>query len=263
MPSGRWAPPTSSGWPPASWSVGCAPPTSAPARSWGPRFSPLVWNQVGAAATQATLRRWFARWGLPGGLRLDNGNPWGGWNDLPAALALWLAGLGLGLTFNPPRQPRFNGVVEKSHDTGDRWCEPHTCGTPGQLQARFDEMDRIQREEYPVRRGLSRVQLWPGLGRPRRAYTAAWEQAHWSLALAEEYLAGHVAVRRVGAGGRLWRYNRRVQVGRQHAGEAAYVVYDPEGHDWVVASRQGTYWARVPAPEVSRERIVGLSLCER
>jgi hypothetical protein len=154
-------------------------------------------------------------------------------------------------------------VVEKSHDTAEAWAEPGRCATARRLQRRLDEMDRIQREEYPVRRGLSRVQLWPELGRPRRGYTAAWEEAHWSLALAEEYLAGRVAVRRVGAGGRLWLYNRRAQVGRQHAGQTAYVVYDPEGHDWVVASRQGAYWTRVPAPEVSRERVVGLSLCER
>jgi hypothetical protein len=44
---------------------------------------------------QAELRRQFRRWGLPNALRVDNGNPWGDWSDLPTALALWLIGLGL------------------------------------------------------------------------------------------------------------------------------------------------------------------------
>jgi hypothetical protein len=215
---------------------------------------------VPAAAVQAVLRLLFAAWGRPDGLRLDNGHPWGGWNDLPTALALWLAGLGVTLTFNPPRPPRFNGVVEKSHDTAQAWAEPPRCATAAQLQGRLDEVDRVQRQEYPGPGGLTRVQLWPGLGQPRRAYTPAWEQAHWSLALAEQHLATHVAVRKVDAGGRVWLYARRVQVGRRHAGRRAHVRYDAEEHDWVVTDEQGTYWVRVPAPEISREQIAGLQL---
>src|SRR5437879_4946564 len=87
-------------------------------------FPPSVWNCVPPAAVQAQFRQAFTRWGRPERLRLDNGLPWGGWNDLPTALALWLVGLGVDLLFNPPRQPQRNGVVEKSQDTGQRWCEP-------------------------------------------------------------------------------------------------------------------------------------------
>src|SRR5262249_5578309 len=60
---------------------------------------PCVWNSVEAVATQQAMRRVFARWGLPRFLRFDNGFPWGNWNDLPTALALWLAGLGVRLIF--------------------------------------------------------------------------------------------------------------------------------------------------------------------
>src|SRR5439155_19473554 len=129
-------------------------------------FPPLVWNQVPAPSVRAQLRLWFGRWGLPGALRLDNGWPWGSWSELPTALALWLAGLGVGLTFNPPRQPRFNGVVEKSHDTAARWAEPGRCDSPDELQRRLDEADWVQRQEYPQAGGLSRAQLWPGLSQP-------------------------------------------------------------------------------------------------
>lgn len=212
---------------------------------------------------QAVLRRWFQRWGLPGSLRLDNGSPWGSWSELPTALALWLAGLGVALLFNPPRQPRFNGVVEKSHDTAQAWAEPGQCDSPEQLQGRLDEADRIQREEYPLDGGLTRVQLWPGLAVPLRAYGAGWEEGNWSLALAEEYLAGFAAARKVESGGRVCLYNRRVLVGRRHAGRVAHVAYDPEQHDWVVTDARGNYWARVPAPEISREQIVRLRLANK
>src|ERR671934_175688 len=70
---------------------------------------------------QPLLRQAFGRWGLPGGLRVDNGKPWGSWSDLPTALALWLLGLGIELHWNPPRQPQRNGVVERSQGTGKRW----------------------------------------------------------------------------------------------------------------------------------------------
>jgi len=209
---------------------------------------------------RAQLRLWFGRWGLPGALRLDNGWPWGSWSELPTALALWLAGLGVGLTFNPPRQPRFNGVVEKSHDTAARWAEPGRCDSPDELQRRLDEADWVQRQEYPQAGGLSRAQLWPGLSQPLREYSAGWEEGNWSLGLAEGYLAGFAASRKVEAGGRVCLYNRRVLVGRRHAGRVAHVAYDPEQHDWVVTDERGSYWARVPAPEISREQIVGLRL---
>jgi hypothetical protein len=233
---------------------------SAPGRPCGPSFSPRVWNQVPATEVQAVLRQFFGAWGLPDGLRLDNGKPWGGWNDLPTAWALWLAGLPVALAFNPPRQPRYNGVVEKSHDTAQAWAEPGRCASVEQLQRHLDEVDRVQREEYPRLRGLTRAQLWPGLSQPRRGYTPAWEEAHWSLVLAEQYLAEHVAVRKVDAGGRVWLYAQRVGVGRRHSGRSAHIGYDAEQHDWVVTDEHGSYWVRVPAPEICREQIVGLKL---
>jgi hypothetical protein len=49
---------------------------------------PGLWNKVAMEVTQNALRDAFARWGLPGSLRLDNGYPWGNWSELPTALAL-------------------------------------------------------------------------------------------------------------------------------------------------------------------------------
>ena len=94
-------------------SAGYGWPTSTPAKSSGPRFSPGRWSQVPPTSTQAQLRLAFARWGRPGRLRVDNGTPWGAARgDLPTDLGLWLAGLEIGVDYNPPATPQDNGVIE-------------------------------------------------------------------------------------------------------------------------------------------------------
>jgi hypothetical protein len=222
-----------------------------------------VFNGVEAAQVQAALRALFARWGLPRGLRLDNGLPWGGKEELPAALALWLVGLGLALTFNPPRQPRYNGVVEKSHGTNARWTEPHTAASPQQWQRRCDEMDRRQREAYPYLGGRSRLAVFPGLAHSGREYSLGWERHNWDLGRAREYLASHAARRRVSSQGRVCLYNRERYVGVRHAGKEVLVCYDPDEGGWLVTQEGRGQLCRRPAPEICQERVVALDVSAR
>ena len=155
---------------------------SVVARSCGLWFSPRCdWAEVPATETQAQLRRAFTRWGCPERIRVDNGVPWGSWGDLPTGLALWLIGTGMAVDWNPPRRPQDNGVVERSQGTAKRWAEPGVCASAAELQRRLEEMDVIQRQEYPSVRGRSRLEAFPQLAHSGRAYTRAWEQEHWSL----------------------------------------------------------------------------------
>src|SRR4051794_34359624 len=168
------------------------------ARSWRPSFSPLgTWARVGAEAVQKALRRAFARWGLPGRLRVDNGTPWGATGGLPTALALWLIGLGVEMIWNPPRRPRRNGVVERFQDVGQDWAEPATCASAAELQARLDAADRIQRDEYPALGGRSRRAAYPGLAHSGRPYRRRHEARQWDLARVLRWLSGHAVPRRV------------------------------------------------------------------
>ena len=190
---------------------------------------------------------------------MDNGTPWGSWNDLPTPLALWLVGLGVGVHWNAPACPQQNPKVERSQGTGKRWAEPGRCASPAELQANLDEADRIQRDEYPTPAGPSRRALFPGLAHSGRRWTAAWEARGWSLAAVEAHLAQYVAVRRVSRSGHVTVYDHGRYVGVPYAGQHVLVQYDPDRHQWLIADRSGRELRRHPAPEITAEEIMTLN----
>jgi hypothetical protein len=195
---------------------------------------------------------------------VDNGAPWGAARgDLPTDLGLWLVGLGVGLAYNPPASPQDNGVVERSQGTGKRWGEPHACDTPEELRGRLAVMDDIQRGEYPSVRGLSRLEAFPGLAHSGREYSPAWEEAHWSLEAVAAHLAGYAGRRRVGASGSISVYNRDVYVGIIHSKKNVYIMFDPGAREWVASDDEGRQLSRQAAPEISRERVMGLTVTRR
>jgi len=213
---------------------------------------------------QARLRKAFARWGLPQALRTDHGVPWGApRGDLPSELALWLAGLGVEVRYIPPRQPRRNGVVERSQGVAKAWAEPHTCASPAELQRRLGRLDRIQREEYPARGGRSRREAYPGLAHSGRPYRAGAEARAWELGRALEHLASFVVPRRVRGGGMVSVYERDLYVGQRYAGQVVYVQFDPQGREWVASDAHDRQLRRWPAPELSAARIRGLDVLRR
>jgi transposase InsO family protein len=234
---------------------------SAAARCCGPWFSPLgTWERVALADVREQLRLAFTHWGLPGRFRVDNGWPWGSRGDYPTELSLWLIGLGIAMHWNNPRRPQENGVVERSQGTSTRWCEPWTCASPGELQARLERMDRLYREVYPYRGRQSRLAVFPGLMHSGRPYDRAAETAQWAWSRVAEHLAGIVVQRRVDQSGRVSLYNRGEYVGRLHQGTNVYVTYDPDRNDWVFAARDGRQLNRRPADQLSPERVMSLNV---
>lgn len=194
---------------------------------------------------------------------MDNGVPWGSKGDLPTDLALWLIGLGVAVDWNPPRRPQDNGVVERSQGTAKRWAEPQACSSAEELQRRLEEMDSIQRQEYPSVQGRSRWEAFPELAHSGRAYTPEWEQTHWDLTAVAAQLAGSVAPRRVDRSGTVSIYNRNYYVGQVHAKKRIYVMFDPEAFEWIFADEEGRELRHRPAPEISREHIMGLTVTNR
>jgi hypothetical protein len=237
---------------------------NAAARCSGPRFSPRGrWSQVPATDTQAQLRLAFGRWGRPERFRVDNGVPWASPGELPTDLALWLIGLGVGVIYNPPRSPQDNGVVERSQGTAKRWGEPQSCDDAEELRARLEEMDAIQREEYPSVKGRSRLDAFPDLTDSGRTYTAGWEEANWSLAAVAAHLAGHAVRRRVDMKGSISLYNRNHYVGVIHKRKSIWIMFDPESYEWVFADEEGRQLSRQSATKINRETIMGLTVTHR
>jgi hypothetical protein len=237
---------------------------NAVARSWRPQFSPLAyWSCVAVSEVQAVLRKAFARWGMPSRLRVDNGTPWGSVGDLPTDLALWLLGLGVEPSANPPRRPQENGVVERSQGTGKRWAEPGACANASELQQRLQEMDVIQREEYPSLAGRSRLAVYPELKHSGRAYSRSWERTHWSLDLVLTHLVGYVVPRKVDKSGTVSLYNRNHYVGKLHAGKMVFVTLDPLRREWIFSDDNGHQLRAQPAEQISRQRIQTLTVTSR
>jgi transposase InsO family protein len=205
----------------------------------------------------------FARWGLPNGLRVDNGAPWGSTGDFPTELSLWLIGLGIGIHWNSPGRPQENGVVERSQGTSSRWCESQTCAMPRELQAQLDRMDRLHREVYPYRERLSRIEYFPGLKHSGRPYARDLEEALWKWSRVTEHLSTYVVVRRVDRSGLVSLYNRGHYVGKIHQGKDVYVMYDPELNEWFFTDREGRQLRRQPAAQLSQENVMELEVTHR
>ena len=234
------------------------------ARRSAPRFSPHGrWDQVSSLDARDQLRQAFACWGLPQNFRVDNGVPWGSKGDLPTELALWLIGLGVGMIWNTPRRPQENGVVERSQGTANRWCEPWTCDSPGELETRLERMDRINREEYPYRDRQSRLAYYPGLAHSGRPYTEATEASLWDWGRVTAHLSEYVVARRVNRSGMVSIYHWGYYIGRIHQGKDVFVTFDPETNEWVFSDAAGRELRHKPAKEISPERVMAMDVSDR
>jgi hypothetical protein len=195
---------------------------------------------------------------MPARLQTDNGVPWGCKGGLPAPLALWLVGLGIDVRFSRPAVPQDNGVVERSMRTGKAWANPGSCRSHREVQSRLDEMDRIQREEYPALGGKTRLAVWPELSHSGRAYSRKWEQSNWSLEAARERLGCFVVQRRVSKQGRISLYDRPYHVGVSLADQELLVQFSPLRVEWIVSDRRDRQVRALPATTLTRKNIVTL-----
>jgi hypothetical protein len=213
---------------------------------------------------RTALRGFFTQWGLPDGLRLDNGHPWGSPRDLPTELALWLIGLGVDPHWNRPRHCQANGIVERGHGVLARWCEPATCVDAAELAARLTQAATVQRTVYPVGSPrASRSVAHSALAAGGRAYDPARERRQWDVRRVWDWFAARSWRRVVDQVGRISLYNRALGVGRRWAGQTVLVTFDPAAVAWVIQDAQGQELRRHPAPEVSAKRIWTMTVAGR
>jgi hypothetical protein len=201
---------------------------------------------VPVGQVQEELRRCFERWGRPGKVRFDNGNPWGSCGDMPTPLSLWLVGLGIGVIWNRARRPQDNGVVERSQGVAYNWAEPDLCPDAATLQCRLDEEDQVQRESYPHHGFPSRLEAYPGLAHSGRPSSVGWERAHWSWNAVLDFLAGFMATRQVDGSGKIGFYGGKLYVGTVNRGKSVVVHFDAATAEWVISNSTGVELCRRP-----------------
>jgi hypothetical protein len=222
------------------------------------------WQAILPGDARTLFRRVFGLWGLPLAVRVDNGHPWGPNSGLPSDLALWLIGLGVNMAWIEPATPQHNGKVERCNGVAQQWAEPSTCGNRAVLQEHLDRETLIQREEYPSIVGLPRIEAFPGLRRIERPYTAESEGLLWDLSRVDGFLAEQVLYRRANARGTISLYGWGRNLGRAHRGTEVCVRFDPSSRFWIVSDNQGRELKRLPAEELSRERVLALEVgCKR
>jgi hypothetical protein len=209
------------------------------------------------------FRRAFARWGLPDRVRVDNGYPWGTPRDLPSELALWLIGLGVEPIWNPAGQPTCNPKVERCNGLTQQWGELHRCADGAEAAAVLAEVARIQREEYPAIRRRTRLEAFPRLVVPRRAYAPADEGAMWDLSRVDAFLARGCWRRRVDCNGRISIYGHGRSVGRAWAHQEVVLRFEASSRRWMVSGRDGELIEQLPVSELTRERILALTVSRR
>jgi len=107
-------------------------------------------QRVDGEQTEAHFYRLFIIYGLPEGIRTDNGVPFAG-NGLArlSTLAVWWIKLGIYPELIEPGHPEQNGVHERMHRTlkQETTCPP--ADTMEQQQRRFDEFRKEYNEERP------------------------------------------------------------------------------------------------------------------
>jgi hypothetical protein len=229
---------------------------NAQERCCGRTFFPYgYFVQVPSVMVQDELRHCFKQWGRPQSLRVDNGNPWGSWGDLPTPLALWLIGMGIAITWNPPRRPQDNGVVERSQGVAYNWAEPDRCRDLAELQRRLDEEDRVQRESYPFGSFRSRSEAYPDLAHSGLRYSAAWERSQWSWDRVLTYMETVMIPRRVDGWGKIGLYHTKPYVGVVNRNREVVVQIDASTAEWVISDPAGTELCRRPFDQIKEAQL--------
>jgi hypothetical protein len=199
-------------------------------------------------------------WGKPQRIRVDNGRPWGRANGLPMALALWLMGLGIEVTWIPPRRPQRNGVVERTQGVLQQWAEPKRWKSIEEGQKRLDWAVAMQREEYRGRDGKTRRERFPELGTNPRRYTSEAESEEWSLGEVDRRLATGTWGRRVGKTGQIYLYGWAYTVGRACARQHVFVSWNGESRRWRVRDAHGQEIKMLDPKHFDAEAICSLEV---
>jgi hypothetical protein len=78
-----------------------------------------------------------------------------------------------------------------------------------------------------------------------------------------EHLSTYTVVRHVDRSGLVSLYDKGHYVGKHHAGKNLFVMYDPLINEWIFSDREGRQLRRLPADQLSPERVMELNVGHR
>lgn len=201
----------------------------------------------------------FERWGLPTAVRTDNGEPFGvPRRDVIPVLSLWLAAWGIKPILNRPRVPQDNAKVERNQGTVGRWLETWHCNDMDDLQSQLDEICRVQRSDYPVRKlgHSTRAETFKGLFETQRPFDPQVfdeNKAHLLLQKAIYPRKGNI-------NGAVSIYDKTFQVERKHRKTIVVLTFDPNTTAWKVQDQNGNLLKTIPDDRFSKEKLLDLTV---
>jgi hypothetical protein len=221
------------------------------------------WNQIAPHLVQHHIQCAMEIWGMPQAMRFDNGTPWGTASPAPSAMALWLAGLGIGLEFGRPRVSTDNAIVERAHGVLNNWVCPTHCQDFDALCTRLEYFTCLQRERYPVGDHASRLAAHPELLSIRRPYDRTVNEANWDASAMHRYLAHFRFQRKVEVNGRVTVLGGEYSVGREYKRQTVAIQFDAVTVEWVVYDDIGTVLKRFKPTNLSYDQLMTLKLFQR
>jgi hypothetical protein len=85
----------------------------------------------------------------------------------------------------------------------------------------------------------------------------------WEWSRVAEHISTYVVVRHVDRSGLVSLYDKGHYVGKIHEGKNVFVMYDPCLNELVFSDREGRQLRRLPADQLSRERVMELNVKHR
>jgi hypothetical protein len=200
----------------------------------------------------------FARWGKPGAMRVDNGEPLGApTGQVTPVLALWLIAIDVDMIWNKPRSPQLNGRVEKMQHTTARWAEVHKARDLNQLQEKLDQALLCQRAQYPVQRlqGNTRLGAFPQLETSRRPY----KHSDFQIERVYRFLSPKLYTRKVSATGQIRLFGQVFSVGLAYKHQYVQLRLCEDGQHWQALADYKLV-KTIPATCLHAQRILHLTV---
>jgi len=215
--------------------------------------------QVPLADIRTLLLALFEQWGLPLGIRTDNGSPFGvPTRDIIPILSLWLVAWGIKPILNRPRRPQDNAKVERNQGTASRWSEVYSCLDVESMQTKLDQMGQIQRDHYPVKRlgNQTRRKVFPDLYHIKRPF----DPKAFDPDKAYQYLEQATFPRKVSASGVIQLYNKDFNVGMAYKHQIVKIKFQAQSLSWVALDDKNQTIKLWPDDRFSPENLFNLTV---